>query len=81
VVIKATKTDGVYDQDPMLDPDAKRFSSLHYDEVLSRNLKVMDATAIAFCRDNKIPIQVLDLNAPDSIKKAVCGETVGTLIN
>ena len=81
VVIKATKTDGVYDRDPMLDVDAKRFSSLHYDEVLSRNLKVMDATAIAFCRDNNIPILVLDLNEPDSIKKAVCGEKVGTLIN
>ena len=81
VVIKATKTDGVYDRDPMIDPDAKRFSHLSYDEVLSRDLKVMDATAIAFCRDNKIPIQVLDLNAKDSIKKAVCGETVGTLIN
>ena len=81
VVIKAPKTDGVYDRDPMIDPDAKRFSHLSYDEVLSRDLKVMDATAIAFCRDNKIPIQVLDLNAKDSIKKAVCGETVGTLIN
>ena len=81
VVIKATKTDGVYDRDPMLDGDAKRFSNLHYDEVLSRNLKVMDATAIAFCRDNNIPILVLDLNEPDSIKKAVCGEKVGTLIN
>ena len=81
VVIKATKTDGVYDRDPMLDVDAKRFSSLHYDEVLSRNLKVMDATAIAFCRDNNIPILVLDLNEPDSITKAVCGEKVGTLIN
>ena len=81
VVIKATKTDGVYDRDPMLDLDAKRFSSLHYDEVLSRNLKVMDATAIAFCRDNNIPILVLDLNEPDSITKAVCGEKVGTLIN
>ena len=81
VVIKATKTDGVYDRDPILNEDAKRFSSLHYDEVLSRNLKVMDATAIAFCRDNKIPILVLDLNEPDSIKKAVCGEKVGTLIN
>ena len=80
VVIKATKTDGVYDRDPMLDGDAKRFSSLHYDEVLSRNLKVMDATAIAFCRDNNIPILVLDINEPDSIKKAVCGEKVGTLI-
>lgn len=81
VVIKATKTDGVYDRDPILDSDAKRYSSLHYDEVLSRNLKVMDATAIAFCRDNKIPILVLDLNEADSIKKAVCGEKIGTMIN
>ena len=81
VVIKATKTDGVYDRDPQFYDDAKRFTKLDYDEVLSRNLKVMDATAIAFCRDNKIPILVLDLNNPDSIRKAVCGEKVGTLIN
>ena len=81
VVIKATKTDGVYDKDPKLHKDAKRFSTLAYDEVLSRKLKIMDATAIAFCRDNKIPILVLDLNEPDSIRNAVCGETVGTLIN
>ena len=81
VVIKATKTDGVYDRDPQFHEDAKRFTKLDYDEVLSRNLKVMDATAIAFCRDNSIPILVLDMNSPDSISKAVCGEKIGTLIN
>ena len=80
VVIKATKIDGVYDQDPSVHKNAKKFEKLDYDEVLRRNLKVMDATAIAFCRDNEIPILVLDLNTPDSIRKAVCGEKIGTLI-
>ncbi len=81
LVIKATKTDGVYDKDPMQHTDAIRYKSLQYDEVLSRNLKVMDATAIAFCRDNQIPILVLNLHAQDSILKAVCGEPVGTMIH
>ena len=81
IVIKATKTDGVYDKDPMLHNDAVRYENLSYDEVLNRNLRVMDATAIAFCRDNQLPILVLDYREPDSILKAVCGEKIGTLIN
>ncbi len=81
VVIKATKTDGVYDKDPLTNPDARRFTTLSYDEVLERNLKVMDATAIAFCRDNQLPIIVLDIHAKNSILKAVCGESIGTLIH
>ena len=81
VVIKATKTDGVYDKDPLTNPDARRFTTLSYDEVLKRNLKVMDATAIAFCRDNQLPIIVLDIHAKNSILKAVCGESIGTLIH
>ena len=80
VVIKATKTDGVYDKDPMLYDDAIRYDSLDYDQVLNKHLKVMDATAIAFCRDNSLPIMVLNYQAKDSILKAVCGESVGTLI-
>ena len=80
-VIKATKTDGVYDKDPLTNPDARRFTTLSYDEVLERNLKVMDATAIAFCRDNQLPIMVLDIHAKNAIMKAVCGESVGTLIH
>ena len=80
IVIKATKTNGVYDKDPLTHSDAVRYVRLNYDEVLNKNLQVMDATAIAFCRDNKLPIMVLDYREADTILKAVCGESVGTLI-
>ena len=80
IVIKATKTNGVYDKDPLTHSDAVRYLKLNYDEVLNKNLQVMDATAIAFCRDNKLPIMVLDYRESESILKAVCGESVGTLI-
>ena len=81
IVIKATKTNGVYDKDPIQHSDAVRYEKLNYDEVLKQNLQVMDATAIAFCRDNQLPILVLDYRETDSILKAVCGEKIGTLIN
>ena len=80
IVIKATKTNGVYDKDPLTNSDAVRYVKLNYDEVLNKNLQVMDATAIAFCRDNKLPIMVLDYRESETILKAVCGESVGTLI-
>ena len=80
IVIKATKTNGVYDKDPLTHSDAVRYVKLNYDEVLNKNLQVMDATAIAFCRDNKLPIMVLDYRKSETILKAVCGESVGTLI-
>ena len=80
IVIKATKTNGVYDKDPLTNSDAVRYLKLNYDEVLNKNLQVMDATAIAFCRDNKLPIIVLDYRESETILKAVCGESVGTLI-
>ena len=80
IVIKATKTNGVYDKDPLTHSDAVRYLKLNYDEVLNKNLQVMDATAIAFCRDNKLPIIVLDYRESETILKAVCGESVGTLI-
>ena len=80
IVIKATKTNGVYDKDPLTHSDAVRYVKLNYDEVLNKNLQVMDATAIAFCRDNMLPIIVLDYKESDTILKAVCGESVGTLI-
>ena len=80
IVIKATKTNGVYDKDPLTHSDAVRYDKLNYDEVLNKNLQVMDATAIAFCRDNKLPIMVLDYRESETILKAVCGESVGTLI-
>lgn len=80
IVIKATKTNGVYDKDPLTHSDAVRYLKLNYNEVLNKNLQVMDATAIAFCRDNKLPIMVLDYRESETLLKAVCGESVGTLI-
>ena len=81
IVIKATKTNGVYDKDPLTHSDAVRYIKLNYDEVLNKNLQVMDATAIAFCRDNQLPILVLDYRESDCILNAVCGKKTGTLIN
>ena len=78
VILKATKVDGIYDKDPMTNDDAVRFDSLTYLEVLNRGLRVMDATAISLCMDNKLPIIVFDLNTPGNIKRAVCGEDIGT---
>ena len=79
-VLKATKVDGIYDADPMTHPDAQRFDSLTYDDVLSRNLRVMDATAISLCRENRMPIVVFDLNVPGNIVRVARGETIGTRI-
>ena len=80
VILKATKVDGVYSADPMIDPKARKFRSIHYIDVLKKGLKVMDATAISLCRDNGLPIVVFDLGAKDSIRRAVCGETIGTKV-
>jgi uridylate kinase len=80
VIMKATKVDGVYSADPMKDPAAKRFTSLKFIEVLKKNLKVMDATAISMCMDNNLPIIVFDLTKTGNIKKAVLGENIGTIV-
>jgi uridylate kinase len=80
VVFKGTKVDGVYDSDPKLNPEAKRFNSLTYGHVLAHDLKVMDGTAIALCKDNNIPIMVFDLSVPGNIRRAVMGESIGTLV-
>jgi uridylate kinase len=80
VILKATKVDGVYTADPMLDPNARRFKAIRYLDVLKKGLKVMDATAISLCRDNNLPIIVFDLNGKDSIRRAVLGEAVGTKV-
>ncbi|MGZ4887206.1 MAG: UMP kinase [Candidatus Aminicenantales bacterium] len=80
VILKATKVDGIYSADPMIDPKARRFKSIRYIDVLKKGLKVMDATAISLCRDNDLPIVVFDLNAKDSIRRAVLGETIGTKV-
>jgi len=80
VIMKATKVDGVYSADPMKDKTATKFDSLTYSEVLQKDLRVMDATAISLCKDNSLPIIVFNLNVPGNIKKIVLGETVGTLV-
>lgn len=80
LLVKGTKVDGVYDKDPARHDDAKRFSELTYNDVLSKDLAVMDATAVAFCKDNSIPILVLDINRPEALVAAVRGQPVGTII-
>ncbi|NEQ46325.1 MAG: UMP kinase [Leptolyngbya sp. SIOISBB] len=80
VVFKGTKVDGVYDSDPKLNPEAKRFNSLTYGHVLAHDLKVMDGTAIALCKDNNIPIMIFDLSVPGNIRRAVMGESIGTIV-
>jgi uridylate kinase len=80
VVFKATKVDGVYDADPKLNPDARRYQSLTYSYVLNNDLRVMDTTAIALCKDNSIPIIVFNLSVPGNIRRAVMGESIGTIV-
>jgi uridylate kinase len=80
VVMKGTKVDGVYDGDPMRDPQAKRFDSLTYIDVLNRRLGVMDATAISLCMENKLPVVVFKLTGDNNLIRAVRGEPVGTLV-
>jgi len=79
-VLKATRVDGVYDSDPKSNPDATLFTELTYMEVLSKGLRVMDATAITMCMDNDLPIRVFNVTVPGNITKAVRGEEVGTLV-
>jgi len=80
VIAKATRVDGVYDKDPLKFSDAIKYSDVTYLEVLSKGLGVMDATSIAMCRDNKLPILVFNLNTPGNIMRMAQGETVGTVI-
>lgn len=81
IILKATKVDGVYTADPMLDKAAKRFRTIRYMDVLKRGLKVMDATAISLCKDNDLPIIVFSLRKPGSIRRAVLGLEVGTKVS
>ena len=81
VIMKATKVDGVYSADPVKDSSAVKYDRLSYLDVLQKNLKVMDATAISLCMDNSLPIIVFNLNVPGNIKKIVAGESVGTLVS
>ncbi|MGD1899346.1 MAG: UMP kinase [Phormidesmis sp.] len=80
VLFKATKVDGVYDSDPETNPDAKRYQSLTYSHVLAKDLKVMDGTAIALCKDNNIPIMVFNLSVRGNINRAMMGEPIGTIV-
>lgn len=80
LMIKATKVDGVYSADPNKDPHAKRYDVLDYDDVLERKLGVMDATAIVLCRENKMPLRVVDMTAPGAFVNAALGHEVGTLV-
>jgi uridylate kinase len=80
VIIKATRVDGVFDKDPLVDADAVKFDTLSYGEVLQRNLKVMDATGISLARDNNIPIIVLNMSVAGNISRAINGEKIGTLV-
>lgn len=80
IIFKATNVDGVYDADPKTNPDARKFDSLSYLDVLNNGLQVMDSTAASLCMDNNIPILVFNLNQPDNIVRAVTGEQVGTIV-
>jgi uridylate kinase len=80
-IMKATKVDGIYDADPVLVKDATMFDSITYKEILTRGLKVMDATAISLCRDNNLPIIIFNLNRHGNIRRVVLGEKVGSLVN
>ena len=80
VILLAKKVDAVYDSDPETNPDAKKYDELTHQEVLEKDLKVMDSTAASICRDNKIMIHVFGLSEPENVIKAVCGEKIGTFI-
>jgi uridylate kinase len=80
ILLKATKVDGVYDADPVGNPDAKRYDTVSFDKVLTDKLSVMDATAIVMCRDNELPLRVFDLTKADALVQAMSGEDVGTLV-
>jgi uridylate kinase len=79
-VLKATKVDGVYDSDPVKNPDAVRYESLSYDEVLEKNLQVMDATAIVLCRDNNLPLRIFNLNTTGALPAVMKDKTIGTTV-
>jgi uridylate kinase len=80
VLLKGTRVDGVYDSDPEKNPDAKKYSSVNYEEVLNKNLRVMDLTAITLCKENKVPIVVFNMNIEGNLKKLLLGQNIGTKI-
>ncbi len=80
VILKGTRVQGVYDSDPELNPNAVKFQNISYLDILNKDLKVMDLTAITLCRENKLPIIVFDMNTPGNLKKLLMGENIGTLV-
>lgn len=80
VMLKGTRVDGIYTADPEKDPTATKFSEISYDEVYNRGLKVMDLTATALCKENKMPIVVFDMDTPGNLEKVIAGEPIGTLV-
>ena len=80
ILLKATKVDGVYDADPVGNPDAKRYDNVSFDKVLADKLSVMDATAVVMCRDNDLPLRVFDLTKSNALVQAMSGDDVGTLV-
>ena len=81
VMLKGTRVDGVYTADPEKDPTATKFTDITYDEVLARNLRVMDLTATCMCKENNLPIIVFDMDTPGNLKKVISGEAIGTLVH
>jgi uridylate kinase len=81
LLMTKNKVDGIYSADPQKDPSAKKYDHITYLEALNKRLKVMDATALSLCLDNKLPIIVFDLEAPGGMEKVVCGEPIGTLVS
>ena len=80
VLIKGTKVDGVYDKDPVVNSDAKRYKNISFNEVLSKNLRVMDLTAITLCKENALPIRVFNINNKGDLKRLINGEDIGTTV-
>jgi uridylate kinase len=80
ILLKGTRVDGVYTADPEKDPKATRFDHISFDEVIARNLKIMDQTAFTLCRENNLPILVFDMNTPGNLKRLISGEKIGTII-
>ncbi len=81
VIIKGTKVDGVYDSDPEKNPDAKMFDTLSYNDVLEKNLRVMDMTSVTLCKENDLPIQVFNMNVKGNLEKLISGTKIGTIIS
>jgi len=81
IVLKATKVDGVYSADPKKDPHATRYATITFDEALAKNLQIMDATAFALCRDQRLPIKVFSITKPGALRRVVLGQDEGTLVH